>query len=147
MERTFGVLKHRWQILEKAPFFERDKQVQIIIACFALKNYLWECEHGREPSGTYPLSHWVTVNTGSSTTQMREYIKLASTCDINSRYVMWVTNSVYKRSVVHVWLTLTMICGNAGFGGRLGKKDGVGSDCCSSSLSLVPSFCVFVHDM
>jgi hypothetical protein len=46
VERTFRVLKERWQILGGIPYFPREKQVKIILACFALNNYLWEYEHG-----------------------------------------------------------------------------------------------------
>jgi hypothetical protein len=36
VERTFGILKKRWQILDLVPLYDRGKQIQIIIACFGL---------------------------------------------------------------------------------------------------------------
>jgi hypothetical protein len=41
VERSFGALKSKWQVLEKIPFYtSEDKQSKLIIACFALHNYV-----------------------------------------------------------------------------------------------------------
>lgn len=40
VERTFGVLKQRWQILTKMPQYSLTTQTDITIACFALHNYV-----------------------------------------------------------------------------------------------------------
>jgi hypothetical protein len=40
VERAFGLLKSRWHVLRGLLFYKRSMQVQIIIACFALHNYL-----------------------------------------------------------------------------------------------------------
>lgn len=49
IERRFGVLKERWHILDKVPFFRREKQAQIIVSCFAMDNYLWKRDHPAAP--------------------------------------------------------------------------------------------------
>ncbi|CAN6307983.1 unnamed protein product [Urochloa humidicola] len=76
IERRFGILKERWQILDDGvPFYPREKQCWIIISCFALDNYLWLLEHG---SGTrYPLSYWVDLNTNSPTSHLRDLVAAA----------------------------------------------------------------------
>ena len=75
IERTFGVLKGRWQILDGVPYFHRTKQKIIIMSCFALHNYLFIREHGFG-SPIYPLSPWVQLNASNSMTVMREFISL-----------------------------------------------------------------------
>ena len=40
VERAFGVLKGKWRILKGVPRYERDKQAKIVVACFALHNYV-----------------------------------------------------------------------------------------------------------
>lgn len=42
MERAFGVLKSKWQILRGIPLFPMEKQSKIIVACFALHNFALE---------------------------------------------------------------------------------------------------------
>lgn len=39
VERSFGVLKSKWQILKGIPFYPMEKQSKIIVACFALHNF------------------------------------------------------------------------------------------------------------
>ncbi|KAL6657379.1 hypothetical protein ACP70R_005159 [Stipagrostis hirtigluma subsp. patula] len=57
IERAFGVLKSKWQILKGIPLYPMDKQKKIIVACFALHNFATEnnehdmamgdvCQHG-----------------------------------------------------------------------------------------------------
>ena len=46
IERTFGVLKGRWHILDGVPYCHREKQKMIIMSCFAMHNFLWIREHG-----------------------------------------------------------------------------------------------------
>ncbi|XP_021851740.1 uncharacterized protein [Spinacia oleracea] len=40
IERCFGVLKQRWKILTKMPQYSIEKQIHIIVATFALHNYI-----------------------------------------------------------------------------------------------------------
>jgi hypothetical protein len=63
IERRFGVLKQRWHILNKVPYFRREKQAQIIISCFAMDNYLRMRTHDVPLS--YPVSPWVHANSGT----------------------------------------------------------------------------------
>jgi len=39
VERSFGVLKNKWQILKGVPLYPTEKQSKIIVACFALHNF------------------------------------------------------------------------------------------------------------
>jgi hypothetical protein len=73
IERRFGVLKERWHILEKVPFFRREKQAMIIISCFAMDNYLWLRTHGAHPL-TYPMSEWVEANRETDISVVRDWI-------------------------------------------------------------------------
>ena len=49
IEKRFGVLKERCQILNGVPYCKRMKQAMIIISCFALDNYLWMRKYGSDP--------------------------------------------------------------------------------------------------
>ncbi|XP_073133725.1 uncharacterized protein [Henckelia pumila] len=40
IERTFGVCKARWKVLQNMPTFSMDTQFKIIVACFALHNFI-----------------------------------------------------------------------------------------------------------
>lgn len=40
IERSFGVLKARWKILDKMPIYSFQDQNRIICSCFALHNYI-----------------------------------------------------------------------------------------------------------
>ncbi|XP_075492429.1 uncharacterized protein LOC142530477 [Primulina tabacum] len=40
IERTFGVCKARWKVLQNMPTFCQDTQFKIIVACFALHNFI-----------------------------------------------------------------------------------------------------------
>ena len=42
IERCFGVLKKRWQILKFMPSYSVEKQIDITTSCFALHNYILE---------------------------------------------------------------------------------------------------------
>ena len=75
IERTFGVLKGWWHILDGVPYCHRAKQKMIIMSCFALHKYLFIWEHGFG-SPTYPPSAWVQLNASNTMTAMREYISL-----------------------------------------------------------------------
>ena len=75
VERTFGVLKNQWQILDGVPYCHRTKQKMIIISCFALHNYLFSREHGLG-SPTYPPSPWVQLNASNSMSAVRKFISL-----------------------------------------------------------------------
>jgi hypothetical protein len=80
VERAFGVLKSRWHVLRELPFYERSMQVKIIIACFALHNYLLDRGHiggsGSSSHGQvdYDVSDWVNANTSQEMTLLRDWI-------------------------------------------------------------------------
>jgi len=40
IEKSFGVLKMKWRILQKIPPYSPEKQAQIICACMALHNFV-----------------------------------------------------------------------------------------------------------
>ncbi|XP_056682834.1 protein ALP1-like [Spinacia oleracea] len=40
IERSFGVLKKRWKILRQVPQFSKKTQIDVIMATFALHNYI-----------------------------------------------------------------------------------------------------------
>jgi hypothetical protein len=40
IERSFGVLKQKWRILKSMPSFSPRTQKHIIMACFALHNFI-----------------------------------------------------------------------------------------------------------
>lgn len=40
IERCFGVLKKRWKVLKSMPSYTVETQVDVIIACFALHNFV-----------------------------------------------------------------------------------------------------------
>jgi hypothetical protein len=40
VERSFGVLKHKWRMLTKIPCYPTQTQTHIIVACMALHNFI-----------------------------------------------------------------------------------------------------------
>jgi len=46
IERSFGVLKMKWQILYKMPNYPMWKQKMVVVACMVLQNFIRE--HGSE---------------------------------------------------------------------------------------------------
>jgi len=75
------------KILKSIPFYEREKQVQIIVACFALNNWVWKCKNGSMPRRMYPLSEWVHINQDKDTKTLRDDITIGIMYDINTKYV------------------------------------------------------------
>jgi len=75
IERRFGVLKERWQILDGVPYCSRMKQAMIIISCFALDNYLWMRKYDVDPP-SYELPEWVELNRGTPISGVRELISM-----------------------------------------------------------------------
>ena len=75
IERRFGVLKERWQILDGVPYCKWMKQAMIIISCFALDNYLWMRKYGADPP-SYELLEWVELNRGTPISGVRELISM-----------------------------------------------------------------------
>ena len=67
-------------MLRGLPFYERSMQVKIIIACFALHNYLLDRGHigglGSSSHGQadYDVSDWVNVNASQEMTLVRDWI-------------------------------------------------------------------------
>lgn len=80
VERVFGVVKNKWQILEGVPFYEREKQVKMIIACFALHNFLLDREQASAadmdmlPNADSNMSAWVAANTTANMESVRNWI-------------------------------------------------------------------------
>lgn len=83
VERTFGVLKSRWQILRGIPFYGRDRQVKIIIGCYAVHNYLVQLALARQPQPTLsraPDDGWVSANATDDMASVRDWISLGLRC-------------------------------------------------------------------
>jgi len=76
IERRFGVLKERWQILDGVPYCSRMKQAMIIISCFALDNFLWMRKYGADPP-SYEVPQWVHLNLDTPISGLRELISTA----------------------------------------------------------------------
>jgi hypothetical protein len=80
VEWIFGLLKSRWHVLQGLPMYERSRQVKIVIACFALHNYLLDEGHrGGSRSSShgqadYDVSYWVNVNASQEMTLVRDWI-------------------------------------------------------------------------
>jgi hypothetical protein len=74
VEQAFGLLKSRWHVLRGLPFYERSMQVKIIIACFALHNYLLDRDHiGGSGSSSHGHANYV-VNASLEMTLLRDWI-------------------------------------------------------------------------
>ena len=74
VERAFGLLKSRWHVLRGLPFYERSMQVKIIIACFALHNYLLDRGHiGGSGSSSHGQADYV-VNASLEMTLLKDWI-------------------------------------------------------------------------
>lgn len=89
VERSFGVLKNKWQILRGIPFYSIEKQSKIIVACFALHNFaLDNCDFGMDVDemfgqGTYlrmmgeqnaKTSEWLAVTSNDDIGTVRDWI-------------------------------------------------------------------------
>lgn len=74
VERSFGVLKRRWKILGGVPPYGRDKLVKMVIACFALNNFLWDWTHAGRTKPPYPLSAWAMEKANEHVDSLREAI-------------------------------------------------------------------------
>jgi hypothetical protein len=67
-------------VLRELPFYGRSMQVKIIIACFALHNYLLDRGHigglGSSSHGQadYDVSDWLNVNANQEMTLLRDWI-------------------------------------------------------------------------
>jgi hypothetical protein len=61
-------------VLRGLPFYERNMQVKIIIACFALHNYLLDQGHIRGSESSSHVSDWVNVNASQEMTLVRDWI-------------------------------------------------------------------------
>ena len=76
VERLFGVLKARWQMMQGVPRYPREKQSKIILACFGLHNYM-EGLKPRTP-GT-PMNQWTHAWLAQNSTEdmgrVRDWIK------------------------------------------------------------------------
>ncbi|WVZ48956.1 hypothetical protein U9M48_000341 [Paspalum notatum var. saurae] len=94
VERSFGVLKNKWQILKGIPFYSMEKQSKIIVACFALHNFALD---NNEPDmdmdemfgqGTYlervgeqniKMSDWLELTSNDDIATVRDWIATALT--------------------------------------------------------------------
>ncbi|WVZ49431.1 hypothetical protein U9M48_000796 [Paspalum notatum var. saurae] len=59
VERAFGLLKKKWQIMKEMSFFAKDMQGKFIIACFALHNFLLDCRvaNGADSNNSGAMDH------------------------------------------------------------------------------------------
>ena len=80
VERAFGVLKSRWHILQEVPLYSQERQTKLVIACFALHNYLLDLADAstaglnmaRAPD--YGVSEWVAANATPDMASVRDWI-------------------------------------------------------------------------
>ena len=82
VEQSFGRLKARWHILSEVPNYVRPKQVKVVIACFALHNFV-EGENGRRAAARnlhrgvdYNLSAWAASVESEDMSQVRDWIAM-----------------------------------------------------------------------
>jgi hypothetical protein len=81
VERSFGVLKTKWQILQGIPLYSMEKQSKIIVACFALHNFAWDSnelsmdQDANFAQGTYMLApDWLAATAGDDIGTVRDWI-------------------------------------------------------------------------
>ncbi|KAL6870782.1 hypothetical protein ACP4OV_014630 [Aristida adscensionis] len=76
VERAFGVLKNKWQILEAVPLYPKKKQTKMILACFALHNFLLNDRNGTPPGQLPkgPRAAWVQAQSHDDMGNVRQWI-------------------------------------------------------------------------
>lgn len=80
VERAFGVMKSRWHVLRGLPLYERERQIKIVIACFALHNFLLDRGYGGGSRCSmsrpvdYNMSEWVAANSTDDMSAVRDWI-------------------------------------------------------------------------
>ena len=82
VERSFGVLKNKWQILKGIPLYSMEKQSKIIVACFALHNFAMDnTEPDMDVSGgcvdslRAPAAQgWLEVTSNDNISTIRDWI-------------------------------------------------------------------------
>jgi hypothetical protein len=72
MPSSFGVLKHKWRILKSMPSFSPRTQKHIIIACFALHNFIRDCNLRDKEFERCDADNQYLVPSISGTTQIQE---------------------------------------------------------------------------
>ena len=82
VEQSFGKLKARWHILSEVPNYVRPKQVKVVIACFALHNFV-EGKNERRAAARnlhravdYNLSAWATSVQSEDVSEVRDWIAM-----------------------------------------------------------------------
>ncbi|RLN12060.1 hypothetical protein C2845_PM09G13590 [Panicum miliaceum] len=55
VERSFGVAKNKWQMLKGVFHYPKEKQRNIIVACFALHNFVME-DNAVTPMNMMPMA-------------------------------------------------------------------------------------------
>ena len=82
VEQAFGRLKAQWHILSEVPNYVRPKQVKVVIACFALHNFV-EGENERRVAARnihwavdYNLSTWAASVESEDMSEVRDWIAM-----------------------------------------------------------------------
>ena len=82
MEQAFGKLKARWHILDGVPKYVRDKQVKVVVACFARHNFVEGENEGRAAARNihrpvdYNLSAWAASIESDDIARVRDWIAM-----------------------------------------------------------------------
>lgn len=77
IERAFGTLKERWRILKEVPHYPRNKQGQIIFACFGLHNYLVDKnKSGAVKEVDASTEQWIAVTATEDMSAVRQFITM-----------------------------------------------------------------------
>ncbi|WVZ50818.1 hypothetical protein U9M48_002040, partial [Paspalum notatum var. saurae] len=93
VERSFGVLKNKWQILQGVPLYPMDKQSKIIVACFALHNFgLDYNEAGMELDAMYGKMYLHSTGEGNNMTS--DWLDATSNDDIGA-IRDWIVAGLY----------------------------------------------------
>ncbi|KAL4568308.1 hypothetical protein LXL04_023917 [Taraxacum kok-saghyz] len=77
IERSFGVLKKRWKILRQMPSFNKKTQIDVIMATFALHNYI------RRNDSTYTI--FIDVGQNPQNIPTEELGETSGTANLNTR--------------------------------------------------------------
>ena len=83
VERSFGVAKNKWQMLKAMPNYPKDKQCQIIVACFALHNFVRDEAAQSSTVGSMPIpapseysQEWVESNEEDEMSTVHDWITI-----------------------------------------------------------------------
>ena len=89
IERLFGVLKSRFPILNLMPNFKRSRQRYVIVACYALHNFIRTNNQGDELFHTWAL----TRVEGTSNSGLPSHNTKASSSTATQRHVLEMSDA------------------------------------------------------